>query len=993
MLEQLAELLRTRKGEYILFIGAGASLSAGSRTTKEIVEDVVETYKLNSGNLWDCFCDFLRKHSKDERFDVLSRYFENMEPSLGYERLVNLIEEGYFKLVLTTNFDFMLEEALKRKTELVLHKDYFVCVVGAEEKSALVRELEDRSMIRIVKLHGDYKKRILPFTEEETSKFEENLEKSLKELTKRGIVFVGYSGMDRDVLNCLSDEGEPIWWVNPRKVTADKSIAERHSDEYQLNEEIYRIIINRKSHDNFIWGENGKSDIFFKNISNRILLRDINRFCNLFKFGATKYRKMKDLFEPPNHYEEMKRKLEEYGVLLILGEPHLGKTFTALNLLYDYYVKGFNVSFKSELRREKMRWEMMYQWEDLLVPHTVIYFEDPFGRTEPENIQIFRSELGRIIKRIQNSESMVIITSRLNIFKKIADIEEFPMIVELMKHNISYDLEKRKRIIDRYAAVYKPAWKKLLYENLDGKTLKEYIAEELTEPHNIDLFFEKSLKTDNMQHLRGEVKESKDILEAFKQEIMKLNLVEKIFFYICYIFERRRNLEITKNSFSYVLKDFKLDPNIYDFNRFIKEYDFRVETYQESRLQLKIKFSHPMLSKAIRESFEANVGIIGNILLKLAKDESIAVRQDIVYTIGKNLGKLSHTYRELLFELAKDDSPYVRQISAQTIGKYLDKLPDKYGKLLFELAKDDSPYVRHISAETIGKYLDKLPDKYRELLFEFVKDENLLVRLLVAKFVGGHFRKLPDKYRGLLLELAKDDSPYVRLSVVNTIGKNLDKLPDKYRKLLFELARDKSIPIRWFVSHTVADNFEKLPDEYRELLFELAKDKNPYVREGVSYTVADNFEKLPDKYRELLFELAKDENVDIRRSIAYTAGYNFEKLPDKYRGLLFKLAKDENVDIRRSIAYTVRSNFEKLPDKYRELLFKLAKDENANIRKSVVLTICRYFKKLPEKYRRILKKSESDVSLLNLLREWVKEHEKDEWAKEITNILKRELDL
>jgi len=36
---------------------------------------------------------------------------------------------------------------------------------------------------------------------------------------------------------------------------------------------------------------------------------------------------MKDLFEPPYQYEEMKRKLDEYGVLLILGEAHLGKTY------------------------------------------------------------------------------------------------------------------------------------------------------------------------------------------------------------------------------------------------------------------------------------------------------------------------------------------------------------------------------------------------------------------------------------------------------------------------------------------------------------------------------------------------------------------------------------------------------------------------------------------------------------------------------------------
>ena len=152
--------------------------------------------------------------------------------------------------------------------------------------SKYFEEIEDESMIRIVKLHGDYKRKILPYTEGETFQFEKEVEKCLKRLTMEGIVFVGYSGMDRDVLKCLSQEGGSVWWVNPRKVTAD---------------------------------------IFFKKIHERISVRDINTFCDQFKFGATRYRKMKDLFEPPYQYDEMKRKLNEHRVLLILGEAHLGK--------------------------------------------------------------------------------------------------------------------------------------------------------------------------------------------------------------------------------------------------------------------------------------------------------------------------------------------------------------------------------------------------------------------------------------------------------------------------------------------------------------------------------------------------------------------------------------------------------------------------------------------------------------------------------------------
>jgi hypothetical protein len=232
---KLAELLKTRKGKYILFLGAGASLTSGGKTAKELVKDVVKRFALDSHTPWDSFCSFLKGINEKERFDIFSKYFEDMNPSPGYEILANLIKEGYFRLILTTNFDFMLEAALTQ-TGLVPNKDYFVCVVGAEKEDILIKKMEDNSMIRIVKLHRDYKTGILPFTEEETFTFEDTMKDCLNRPTREGIVFVGYSVMDRDIVTCLPHEGGSVWWVNPRKVTADTTIAQRNPDEYMLME-------------------------------------------------------------------------------------------------------------------------------------------------------------------------------------------------------------------------------------------------------------------------------------------------------------------------------------------------------------------------------------------------------------------------------------------------------------------------------------------------------------------------------------------------------------------------------------------------------------------------------------------------------------------------------------------------------------------------------------------------------------------------------------
>ncbi len=105
----MAQLLKIRKGKYTLFLGAGASISSGGKTSQEIVDDIVKNYGLDTRGCWKSFYDFLKRRGENERFDVLSKYFEDMGPSSGYKILATLIEEGYFKLVLTTNFDFMFQ--------------------------------------------------------------------------------------------------------------------------------------------------------------------------------------------------------------------------------------------------------------------------------------------------------------------------------------------------------------------------------------------------------------------------------------------------------------------------------------------------------------------------------------------------------------------------------------------------------------------------------------------------------------------------------------------------------------------------------------------------------------------------------------------------------------------------------------------------------------------------------------------------------------------
>ena len=73
-------------------------MSSGTSLNRSIVERVVGTYNLHE------FDVFLAHCSQDERFAILRDLVEGTSPSRGYLSLAELIQKGYFDVVLSTNF-------------------------------------------------------------------------------------------------------------------------------------------------------------------------------------------------------------------------------------------------------------------------------------------------------------------------------------------------------------------------------------------------------------------------------------------------------------------------------------------------------------------------------------------------------------------------------------------------------------------------------------------------------------------------------------------------------------------------------------------------------------------------------------------------------------------------------------------------------------------------------------------------------------------------
>ena len=124
----------SNKGVYALLLGSGISKNAGIATGWDVVQDLI--LKLATLKHEKCeptpqewfeskfgieanYSTILGKLAKtpDERLNLLKPYFESKDekqlPSKAHKSIAKLVKSGYIKVIITTNFDRLLENALR----------------------------------------------------------------------------------------------------------------------------------------------------------------------------------------------------------------------------------------------------------------------------------------------------------------------------------------------------------------------------------------------------------------------------------------------------------------------------------------------------------------------------------------------------------------------------------------------------------------------------------------------------------------------------------------------------------------------------------------------------------------------------------------------------------------------------------------------------------------------------------------------------------------
>ncbi|MCU5667062.1 hypothetical protein FC698_04815 [Bacillus cereus] len=209
-LMSLSFSMEANKGVYALLLGSGISFSANIPTgwgiLKELCrrimelngernEDPIEWYQnyYNKPPMYDEVIEILARTST-ERLGLLAEFFERKEededyvkkPTKAHKKIAQLVKDGYIKVIVTTNFDRLMEQALD---ELNIQYQTLYHESDIDGMKPLTQ-----ANCTVLKVHGDYRDTRFKNVSNELEAYSKNLSSLLKQVfDEYGIITSGWS--------------------------------------------------------------------------------------------------------------------------------------------------------------------------------------------------------------------------------------------------------------------------------------------------------------------------------------------------------------------------------------------------------------------------------------------------------------------------------------------------------------------------------------------------------------------------------------------------------------------------------------------------------------------------------------------------------------------------------------------------------------------------------------------------------------------------------
>jgi hypothetical protein len=222
-IDQLAEGIRERRADsqnawqepYILFLGEGCAQAAGAPSRAAIARQALQTFGFegNAGDLQDAeVFDKFASHTASLAPAQLGRMLRSLYapvpvPSF-YQYLAILIRERYFPMILTTNFDTLLEQALAASG--VRESDYYVTTFP----DRIVRG-SGEPLTHIVKLHGDLAQDIAQVTPDQIDEALRSSRRWIKRDLQGDLIMLEHILCDDPIDRWLGHSpARELWWIS-----------------------------------------------------------------------------------------------------------------------------------------------------------------------------------------------------------------------------------------------------------------------------------------------------------------------------------------------------------------------------------------------------------------------------------------------------------------------------------------------------------------------------------------------------------------------------------------------------------------------------------------------------------------------------------------------------------------------------------------------------------------------------------------------------------
>jgi hypothetical protein len=243
----LASSIHASPGVYALLAGSGVSTAAGIPTGYQVVEILAARVATLDGVVLEqrdqtAIQWFAATYGHEPRYDellerlaptdhdrraLLREFFEQpsgasepIQPTAAHRIVARLCAQERIRVVLTTNFDHLLEHALDdagARTQVLVNQD---------DRDGM--EPLQHASTTLIKLHGDYRSTMLN-TEEELSSYPEDLQALVDEVLDRyGLIVVGWSGeYDRALANRIAaahSRRYPTYWLRRHGRLAEPAV-------------------------------------------------------------------------------------------------------------------------------------------------------------------------------------------------------------------------------------------------------------------------------------------------------------------------------------------------------------------------------------------------------------------------------------------------------------------------------------------------------------------------------------------------------------------------------------------------------------------------------------------------------------------------------------------------------------------------------------------------------------------------------------------------